>query len=460
MDHYTRFSARASLVAVGQYMRQQGIWQTVETHVQIPQKVRVYEPLTKLKVALLDILTGGHGLVEVNTRVRPDEALLRTFDIRAAAAPAAIRCPDQSVVSTTVNACTKETVATMHQALQALQRQQSRSYRHDYAAQVQVLDVDITGLLAGLQAEEATKGYFAGKKGRRGRQVGRVLATRYDEIVVDRLYPGKRQLERSLQDLVRAAEMVLGLSPEQRARTVIRFDGGGGRDADINWLLDHGYPFLGKVKNWQRAHKLAATVSRWQQDPHGDREFGWVETPHPYHQPTRQLAVRAPTDDGGWHEWVLVFQLADAQLFELGRQPVRTTPTPDQVAWAALAAYDLRGGGVETANKGSKSGLGLDHRSKQKFAAQEMLVALAQLAYNLLTWMRAVLAHRTPYLQHYGPLRLVRDVLQIPGKVVFDAYGHVVQIILSQAHIHALAVRRALAPYLARDGTALILDKI
>ena len=54
----------------------------------------------------------------------------------------------------------------------------------------------MTGLLCGKKAAEATKGYFSNqRRNQRGRQIGRVLATRYKEIVVDRLYPGIAQLQ-------------------------------------------------------------------------------------------------------------------------------------------------------------------------------------------------------------------------------------------------------------------------
>jgi hypothetical protein len=47
--------------------------------VQIRQKVIKHKPLDKLLDAFINILAGGHGMVEVNTRVRPDEALQRAF---------------------------------------------------------------------------------------------------------------------------------------------------------------------------------------------------------------------------------------------------------------------------------------------------------------------------------------------------------------------------------------------
>src|SRR6266487_1766979 len=51
-----------------------------------------------------------------------------------------------------------------------------------------------------LQAAFATKGYFARQRNRRGRQLGRVVASHYTEIVVDRLFPGNTQLNTALPD--------------------------------------------------------------------------------------------------------------------------------------------------------------------------------------------------------------------------------------------------------------------
>jgi hypothetical protein len=66
---------------------------------------------------------------------------------------------------------------------------------------------------------------------------------------VDQLYDGKRQLDRSLTELVTRAEDVLGLDENRRKRTIVRIDGGGGDDADIDWLLGRDYHLLVKVKN-------------------------------------------------------------------------------------------------------------------------------------------------------------------------------------------------------------------
>lgn len=453
MNHYTRFSARASLGAVGRHMRQKGMWDAVERHVHIKQKVIEHTPTDKLLDALINMLAGGHGLVEVNTRVRSDPGLQRAFGRKA--------CAEQSTISETLNVCTAENVAQIREAVEELNHRHGQGHRHNYQEQYQLLDVDLTGMPAGRQGEGVTKGYFRDKKVRRGRQLGRVLATLYDEIVVEQLFPGNRQLERSLQDLVVAAERALGLDESRRKRTIIRVDGGGGRDADINWLLERGYHLLVKVKNWRRAAKLAESVEEWQTDPKtGDRQVGWVGRPHTYLRPTRQVAIRTPKKDGTWLHWVLVCTLADEDLCWLAREPFRRNPTRWQTAFTTLYAYDLRGGGIETSFRGSKQGLGLIKRNKKRIVAQMMLVLLAQLAYNLLTWTHQHLAPQARQLQGFGPLRMIRDLFHIPGRIELDAQGRVLAITLSEEHALALPFAQAFSPVLAQYDLPLNLGQI
>ena len=424
-DYNKRHSRHASLAAVGIQMRRWRIWETVGKHVHIKQKVIRHTPLDKLLDAFINILAGGRGLVETNKNVRADPGLQRAFGRE--------RCAEQSTISDTINASTEENVEQMRQAVTEVYRTYGQGYCHPYQAYLQLLDVDMTGMPAGRTGEGVEKGFFSGKRNRRGRHLGRVVATQYNEVVIDRLYRGKRQMERSLQELVIAAEDVLELDESRRKRTIIRVDGGGGRDADVNWLLDRGYHVVVKNKNWKRANKLAASVREWHVDPKtGDREVGWVEEPHVYAKPTRQLAIRTPKKDGSWLYWVLVSSLSDEELLCLADQSMREEPTSTPVLFAMLYAYDLRSGGVETSIKGSKQGLGLTKRNKKRFAAQEMLVLLAQLAYNLTIWVRNLLAGQSPKLRGYGLLRMVRDVFQIDGCVHWDAKGRILAIMLNK----------------------------
>jgi hypothetical protein len=448
-----RYSARASLVTIGMQFCRLNIWTTVGEHVKIKQKVLKHTPLDKLLDCLINILAGGTGLVEINTRVRPDQAIQRAFGRTG--------CAEQSTISDTLNACTIENVNEMRKAVETILKKHSQSYHHEYQATWQLLDVDVTGMPAGRLGQGVTKGYFAKQMNRRGRQLGRVLATWYEEIVVDRLYNGKRQLDTSLPELVTDAETVLDLDLAKRKRTILRVDGGGGDDDNINWILEQDYHLLIKVKNWRRAQKLASSVTRWYPDPKVmDREVGWVEKPHLYARPTRHLALRKRKANGQWSYHALVFTPTDEMLFHLCGQTIPASPEPPAVLFAALHAYDLRSGGIETQNRGDKQGLGLSRRNKHLFEAQEMLVLLAQIAHNLVIWTRNELAQADPRLRKYGIQRTVRDVLQIPGYIRVDCDGNVDLITLSQEHPLAPVFQKAFAPSLAADDLSLILGQI
>ena len=453
MDNCISYSPRASLAIVGMNIQQMGIWDMIGQQVKIQQKTVTHTPLQKLQDAFINIMAGGQGIVEVNQRVKPDASLSAAFGRQG--------CADQSVISTTLNACRAENVVQMRQAMTTIYRRYGAGYRHDYGRSWQLLDIDMSGMPAGRQADGSEKGYFAKQKNKRGRQLGRVHATLYDEIISERLYAGRTQLNRSLQELVAAAESVLALNRGFRKRTVLRIDGGGGNDADINKLLRDDYQLLVKVVHWKRVEKLAAAVVTWHTDPKDPkRQAGWVSLPFAYEQSTRQLAVRCQTKKGKWRTAVLVFNLDDDQLRWLNEQGKRPFSQPVDPIWLAVYAYDLRGGGVETAIKGSKQGLGITKRNKKSFHAQEILLLLGQLAYNVIAWVRNGLASCQAKLRQFGMLRMVRDVFHIAGLLVFNAEGHIVQISLNQAHQLAASFIDAFASFLARDGTVANLRQI
>ena len=184
------------------------------------------------------------------------------------------------MVQETLDACTAENVTQLQHALDEIYRQQSQSVHHDYHASFQLLDVDMSGLPCGPKAAFATKGYFAGQYHRRGRQLGRVLATAYEEVVVDRLFAGNVQLIKALQPLVEAAETTLQLDEAKRTRTIIRVDAGAGTLDDLNWRLSRGYEVIAKEYSGRRVLRLAKTVTQWVQDPDWpERSFGWVTEP-------------------------------------------------------------------------------------------------------------------------------------------------------------------------------------
>jgi len=77
-----------------------------------------------------------------------------------------------------------------------------------------------------------------------------------------------------------------------------------------------------------------------------------------------------------------------------------------------------------------------------------VLVALRQLAHNVLVWARRFLAAHAPRVRDFGIKRLVRAVFGVRGVVERDASDHVRAVVLNQADPlapHRLAALCALA---------------
>jgi len=453
MEQYTTgYSANASLALIAAWTNANGLWEKLAAGVHIQQKVVTHTPQDKLKDLLINIWAGGERVVEVNHRVRTDEALQRLFGRTA--------CAEQSTISETLNATTRANNKEMEEVVKQVLRECSQCCQHDYERNWMLLDIDLTGLLAGRKAEGSEKGYFSGERNGRGRQVGRVFASQYDEIVNEQLYSGKVQLEASLLELVKMAENVSDLDKNRRKRTILRVDGGGGTDKNIDELLLRYYWILMKVKNWQRTQKLVKTVKVWHSLPElPGHEVGWVETPHEYEKTTRQLAVRW-LNKKKWQYCVLVFNLTDLMIFQLAGLLMPRQPTDPDLFSAILKAYNLRSGGVETSIKNSKQGLGLNKRNKKRFEAQHMLLLLAQLAYNVAVWVRNRLAQYSSTIASFGMLRLIRDAFSISGKVQFDETGNVNLIVLNQSHQLAKAFQVTWRFCFPRNDLPLILGKI
>jgi hypothetical protein len=405
-----QITPRATLVALGLKIRHLGILKRMANTVKIEQKTIKDSPVDKLTDVLVTILAGGQGLVEANTRLRSDRALQLAFGRS--------RCAEQSVISETLNACTASNVSQLEQAIASIYQAHSAGYQHNYEQDWQLLEVDLSGQPCGPKAAFASKGYFAHQRNRRGRQLGRVYASLYDEIVVDQLYPGQTTLPQILQALISQAAQVLELSRAKRSRTILRIDGHGGSRDDVNWLLEQGYQFQTKEYCGQRARLLAESVTTWYDDPRvPNRQVGWVTLPATeYIAPLKRIAVRTRKGNGQWGVGVILSTLS------AGLVRLLTGCHPDQddrrsTLLAYVYFYDQRGGGIKIGLKQDKQGLGVTKRNKKSFQAQQMLTQLNALAHNLLIWFRDWLAQRCQSVAKLGLLRLVRDVLCFNGVV-------------------------------------------
>jgi hypothetical protein len=268
-------------------------------------------------------------------------------------------------------------------------------------------------------------------------------------------------LSKALRPLVEATEQVLELDARRRARTLIRVDAGGGSVADLNWLLERDYGVLAKEYSGKRARKLAALVETWIDDPRvPGRQIGWVPGTAPeYVRPVVRIAVRCRKRNGQWGIGVLIASPDPGLIGVAGSViPDGGQPTAAQVL-GYVYSYDARGGGIETANKADKQGLGIGKRNKKRFEAQQVLGQLGRLAHNLVVWARQWLAPDAPMVRKLGVKRLVRDGFHVNGLVERDPTGQICRIVLNQAHCYAHRLHRALQALVAAQHVAVSLGE-
>ena len=453
-EQSVHLSARSFLAGVGAKIKRIGLFSPIHEQVKVPQKTVKDSPTEKLYDGFIGLLCGAKGMVEVNKLVRSDSGLQQAFG-RA-------RCAEQSVIQETLDASDEESVSQMHQAIDEIYRAHSQGYGHDYEKQLQILDVDMSGHPCGPKAAFATKGYFAGKRNRRGRQLGRVLATHYNEVVCDRTFEGTVQLTKALQPLISATEQTLEIehSAHQRARTLVRVDSGGGSRKDIDWLLSRHYRVLTKDYSTTRARKLAASVTQWFDDPaQSGRQFGLVTTAHDYCQPVVRIAVRCRKHNGHWAIGVLVTNLSPDEVSSLMDTTLDLSAAFSALWLTYVRCYDQRGGGVETSFKQDSQALGNKKRNKKRFHAQQMLTQLNALAHNVLVWAKRWLTLETPALKKLGFVRLMRDVFTTTGQLCFNAQGQLIEIHLNAADTLVRPWIQGLSQLLKSEHVAVYLGK-
>lgn len=196
------------------------------------------------------------------------------------------------------------------------------------------------------------------------------------------------------------AESSLDLTQKQKKRVVWRLDGGGGSDDNLNWLLARFYQVVAKGKSNRRACSLARQAKRWDVNESGDAWIAEVPPPVEFAQPVRFFVKRRfKKNKVCYSYYVTSITLSSKQLF--------------------MASYNDRGGAEVEQFRNDKSGLSLAHRRKRSFLAQKSLILLTDIAHNLLTDFKHKALANTKFA-NYGSKRIVRDLLHIPGRLVFD----------------------------------------
>jgi Transposase DDE domain group 1 len=407
--HTTMTTGRASLCALGEYLRRHCFFAPLWEQVQIPQKSVRYRPIEKVFDSLLGILCGAKTISQSNITIRVDPAVQRAFGRTG--------CAEQSTIARTLQACTTAQVTQLERVSWYYLKRYGATPHHRFHERRLWVDVDLTPMPIGAKAEGSERTWMGRNRRKTGRQVLRWTASDYREILHETLLRGKASAVPALKTALGELETRLGWTRERRQRIVLRLDGGFGTTEALNWLLSRGYQVVAKISHSGRVRKWRQAIGPWQPTSSPGREMAAVLHPHRFCRTTRQWVIRTPKDKGGDHYAVLVTTLSDYE-------PV-----------ALADAYDGRAM-IEATFCQDKQALGLVTRRQRRWEAQQRVLLLARLAHQLLLWGKQWLS-RVPAtrrrLQGYGLMRLLRDVWAVPG-VIRWRRGWMVSVRFSPLH--------------------------
>jgi hypothetical protein len=365
----------------------------------------------------------------------------------------------------------------MQQVLREIYQKLGRAASHSYTTGPLILDIDLTGLPCSKHYAGASKGYFANsKKGTTGRQLCRVNASQYDEIVFQQVLPGNASSSdlEALKAVLVATLQMLGLNSEQKGQLLIRLDGGFGTTAILQYLLSEGYQFIVKLHSASRSKKLGQAIKEegWHCDHNTLRWASLLgeEASSLYAsstQPTTAgklhlIAVRCKREESEKSKSKKKLKAKSEYVYSvlaLKREVIQSAKDlSGEALLEQLAFYDDRATIESASFRGDKQGLKLIKRRKASLYGQEMLILLAQLVHNLVVWARDWLSEEEPRLREFGIKVWVRDLFTMPGRVKFKA-GQIVKVHLRRGHQYARRFFEALAHFFAKSEIRLFLDE-
>ena len=464
-------SEHALLCLLGQKAQDLKLLDPLHNLVKIDQKTLVHSPTEKLLDAMLAIACGAEAVSQINTVLRADSAVSRAWGRE--------RWADQSSVQETLSACTAQNIEQMQQVLRQIYQRLGRAANHPYATGPLILDIDLTGLPCSKKYAGASKGYFANsKRGTTGRQLCRVNASQYDEIVYQKVCPGNASSSdlESLKTVLSATLQMLGLSEAQKGQLLIRLDGGFGTTAIIEYLLTEGYQFIVKLHSASRSKKLGHTLKedQWLSDHNGLRWASLLGE-----EASNLYATSSLNETGNASKLQLIAVRCKREEPEPPKKKTKTKAKSeyvysvlavlreslkteqdlaDAILLEQLAFYDDRATIESASFRGDKQGLKLIKRRKSSLYGQEMLILLAQLVHNLVVWARDWLSEEEPRLSELGIKVWVRDLFRMPGRIKFKA-GRIVKVHLVRGHQYARRFFEALAHFFAKSEIRLFLDE-
>jgi hypothetical protein len=392
-QHTTMTTGRASLCALGEYLRRHCFFAPVREQVQIPQKTVRYRPIDKLLDALGGILCGAKTISQKNVTIRTDRAVPRALGRTG--------CAEQSTIARPLRACTAENVAQCAQVSWYYLKRYGATPRPRFQDTRWWGDIALPPMPLGAKAEGSERTSMGRNRSKTGRKTLRITASSYRESLHETLLRGTETAVPALKAALLEGATPLGWSRERRAQRGLRLDGGFGTTEVLNWLLSRGYQGVAKISTHGRGPKLRPALGPWQPTSSPGREMAAVLRPHRFCRTTRHWGIRTPKAQGGYQYAVVL------------------TTFPDLAPATVADAYDGRAM-IEASFCQDKQARGLVKRRQHQWEAQQMGLLVARLAHHLLLWSKGWLS-RVPTtrgrLEGYGLVRLLQEGTTVPGGI-------------------------------------------
>ena len=284
-------TGRASLCALGEYLKRHWFFAPVREQVQIPHKTVRSRPLDTVLDGLLGILCGATTMSQSNGTIRIDPAVQRACGRTG--------CAEQSTIARPLQASTTETVAQLHRVSWYYLTRYGQTPHHRFADRLLWIDVDVTPLPLGAQAEGSERTWMGRTRSKTGRKVLRWTASDDREMLPETLLRGKASAVPALKTALCEVETRLGWTRARRQRIVLRLDGGFGTTDVLHWLLSRGSQVVATISHSGRVRQLRHNVGPGQPTSSPGREIAAVLHPHRFWRATRQWVIRTPRDKGG-----------------------------------------------------------------------------------------------------------------------------------------------------------------
>jgi len=145
----------APLGVLGYCLTRSNFFSPIWSELDLGLKTVEHAPEAKLQDVLVSILAGCRAISEVNTRLRPDIALARSWGRE--------RFAEQSMLARTLDSCGVEQVQQFQQGSQIWLRKEGQTFKHSFEQDWLYLDMDLSPLPCSKMAQGSTKGKFAKK---------------------------------------------------------------------------------------------------------------------------------------------------------------------------------------------------------------------------------------------------------------------------------------------------------